>query len=75
MFAPSGTPEAIIKQLNAVLQAVVTDPALAQKWENEGFDAFPKDQLTLQAGRTFVHSEVERWGAVIRDNNIKVSQQ
>jgi tripartite-type tricarboxylate transporter receptor subunit TctC len=75
LFAPSGTPEPIIKQLNAVLQAVVTDPALAQKWENEGFDAFPKDQLTLQAGRTFVHSEVERWGAVIRDNNIKVSQQ
>jgi tripartite-type tricarboxylate transporter receptor subunit TctC len=75
LFAPSGTPEPIIKQLNAALQAVVTDPALAQKWENEGFDAFPKDQLTLQAGRTFVHSEVERWGAVIRDNNIKVSQQ
>ena len=74
LFAPGGTPEPVIKVLNTALQQAVADPALAGKWAREGFDAFPKDQLSVEAARTFMHSEIGRWGAVIRDNNIKVNQ-
>ena len=74
LFAPSGTPEPVIKTLNAALQQAVTDPALLKRWETEGFDAFPKDQLTPQAAKVFLKKEIARWGEVIRDNNIHVSQ-
>ena len=74
LFAPGGTPEAVIKTLNAALQEAVADPALLKKWAVESFDAFPKDQLSPAAARTLLHSEIVRWGGVIRDNNIKVNQ-
>jgi len=74
LYVPAGTPEPIVKRLNAALQEAVSDPALVAKWQKEGFDAFPNEQRSPDAARKFMHSEVERWGAVIRDNNIKVSQ-
>jgi tripartite-type tricarboxylate transporter receptor subunit TctC len=74
LFAPSGTPQLVIKTLNAALQKAVADPALLTRWETEGFNAFPKDQLSPQAAQAFFKKEVARWGEVIRDNNIHVSQ-
>ena len=74
MFAPAGTPEAVIKTLNAALQEAVADPGLLKRWEAEGFRPFPKDQLSPEAGAKFMHAEIARWGEVIRDNNIKVTQ-
>ena len=74
LFAPSGTPTEVIKTLNAALQEVVADPGLLKRWSAEGFQPFPKDQLSLEAARAFMHAEVTRWGEVIRDNNIKVTQ-
>lgn len=74
LFAPAKTPDAVLKKLNATLQEVVADPALVKRWKVEGFDAFPKNQQSIDAGRAFLKSEIERWGKVIRDNNIKVNQ-
>ncbi|HEX5508999.1 MAG TPA: tripartite tricarboxylate transporter substrate-binding protein [Pseudolabrys sp.] len=74
IFAPAKTPAAVLKKLNATLQDVVADPALVKRWKVEGFDAFPKNQLSMEAGRAFLKSEIARWGKVIRDNNIKVNQ-
>jgi tripartite-type tricarboxylate transporter receptor subunit TctC len=70
MFAPAGTPAEVIKALNAALQEAVSDPALVERWKKEGFDPFPKDQLSPQKARAFFESEVATWGQVIRDNNI-----
>lgn len=72
LFAPSGTPAPVIKKLNAALQEVVADPGLLERWKKEGFEPFPKDQLSLAAGAKFMRSEVARWGEVIRANNITI---
>jgi len=72
LFAPAGTPPAVIKKLNATLQEVVADPGLLERWKKEGFEPFPKDQLSIEAGAKFMHAEVARWGKVIRDNNISI---
>jgi len=74
LFAPAATPPDVIKTLNAALQEVVADPGLLKRWETEGFHPFPKDQLSPEAGAKFMHAEIERWGKVIRDNDIKVTQ-
>jgi putative tricarboxylic transport membrane protein len=74
LFVPSATPEPVVKALNAAMQEVMADPALLKRWETEGFEPFPKAQLSTAAARSFMHSEVARWGEVIRNNNIKVEQ-
>lgn len=74
MFAPAGTPEAIINKLNAALQETVSDPAILKIWAGEGVTAYPKDERTPAAARAMLKSEIARWGQVIRDNNIHLDQ-
>jgi hypothetical protein len=52
----------------------VTDPAIVKTWTAEGFSAFPKDQRSQAAAMAMVKSETARWGKIIRDNNIHVTQ-
>jgi tripartite-type tricarboxylate transporter receptor subunit TctC len=74
MFAPAGTPEPVIKTLNAALQEAVSDPTLMKTWDTEGFFTFPKEQRTAAAVNALLKSEIARWNQVIRDNNIHVDQ-
>jgi tripartite-type tricarboxylate transporter receptor subunit TctC len=74
LFAPSGTPDAVVGKLNAALQDVVADPAILKIWAGEGVSAFPKDQRSADAGRALMKSEIGRWAQVIRDNNIRLEK-
>jgi len=74
MFAPSGTPPAVIKTLNTALQEAESDPDIIKKWAAEGVTPFPKDQRSTAAAEAFFKSETARWGGIIRDNNIHVTQ-
>jgi tripartite-type tricarboxylate transporter receptor subunit TctC len=72
LYAPSGTPDAIVKTLNSTLEQVVSDPALLKIWEGEGVSPFPKDKRSPEAGAALMKSEIARWGEVIRANNIHI---
>jgi tripartite-type tricarboxylate transporter receptor subunit TctC len=74
LFAPSGTPPAVIKTLNTALQVAASDPDIIKKWAAEGVTPFPKDQRSTAAAEAFFKSEAARWGGIIRDNNIHVTQ-
>jgi tripartite-type tricarboxylate transporter receptor subunit TctC len=74
LFAPSGTPDAIVNKLNSTLEQVVADPAVLKIWAGEGVSAFPKDQRSPAAGQALMKSEIARWGKVIRANNIHIEQ-
>jgi len=74
MFAPAGTPAAVINTLNAALQDAVSDPDILKTWTKEGFAPFPKEQRSVAAANALMKSEIARWGQVIRDNNIQVTQ-
>jgi tripartite-type tricarboxylate transporter receptor subunit TctC len=74
MFAPKGTPETIIGTLNKALQNAVSDPALLRIWSAEDVTVFPSDQRSPAAASALMHSEIARWGQVIRDNNIHIQQ-
>jgi tripartite-type tricarboxylate transporter receptor subunit TctC len=74
MFAPAGTPDAVIKTINAALQETVSDPAILKTWAAEGVSPFPKDQRSTAAAIAMFKSEAARWGQVIHDNNIHVTQ-
>ena len=64
----------MIKTLNAALQDAVSDPEIIKTWADQGFTTFPKDQRTPAAASAMMRSEIERWGQVIRDNNIQATQ-
>ncbi len=70
IFAPAGTPAAVIKTLNDALQQAVADPAIVKNWAAQDVTAFPQAQRSPAAAAAFLRSEIARWGQVIRDNNI-----
>lgn len=74
IFAPSGTPEAVINKLNAALQKVVADPALLKIWASTDVEAYPKAEQSVAAAKTIFKSEIARWSEVICDNNIHIDQ-
>jgi tripartite-type tricarboxylate transporter receptor subunit TctC len=74
LFAPSGTPDAIVNELNSTLEQVVADPAILKIWAGEGVSAFPKEQRSPAAGQALMKGEIARWGEVIRANNIHIEQ-
>jgi putative tricarboxylic transport membrane protein len=75
LFAPAGTPAATVDRLNSVLQEIMTDPAVLKSWADTGVTPYPKDQRSTAAARTLLHSEIARWGQVVRDNNIEAPMQ
>jgi tripartite-type tricarboxylate transporter receptor subunit TctC len=74
MYAPAGTPEAVIKTMNTALNDVANDPEILKTWEQTGVSALPKDMRSPAAGDKFLKSEIARWGKVIKDNDIHVNQ-
>jgi tripartite-type tricarboxylate transporter receptor subunit TctC len=74
MYAPAVTPEAVIETLNAAMQEAVSDPAIVKIWDTEGFFIYPEQMRTPAAANALLKSEIERWGQVIRDNDIHVDQ-
>jgi hypothetical protein len=53
----------------------MADPALVKSWTDTGVTPYPKDQRSTAAARTLLHSEIARWGQVVRDNNIEAPLQ
>jgi tripartite-type tricarboxylate transporter receptor subunit TctC len=74
LFAPSGTPDAVVSALNDAIGQVIADPTILKIWQGEGVSAFPPDQRSAEAGRKIMQSEIARWGEVIRANNIHMEQ-
>lgn len=75
LFAPGGTPDAIVEKLNSTLQEVMVDPATLKLWADTGVAPYPKDQRSPAAARALLRSEIARWGRVVRDNNIQAQMQ
>ena len=71
MLGPAGTPPDIVARMNADMVKVLKLPAVQERLKDMGVQvsASSPDEF----GK-FVRSEVERWGKVIRENNIKAGQ-
>ncbi len=61
--AAAGVPQPVINQINASLTEVMAEPGLRQQLAVQGLDvrSLPPDAL-----KTFMASEVENWGRIIR---------
>jgi tripartite-type tricarboxylate transporter receptor subunit TctC len=69
MFAPAGTPKAIITELNKVLVELLHDKAVEKKIEEQGADV---ETTTPEELSAFVKKEGIRWKKVVDDAKITV---
>ena len=74
LYAPAGTPEPIIRKLNAALREALASPEVQKAYADTGASTYPVEQQTPEFASAVLKQEVERITAVIRENNIKVGQ-
>ena len=70
VFAPAGTPVAIVNSLNREINKLIAAPDLAERWKTLGFGEMPlktPDQFAETVKR-----DIKDWGAIVRASNIKV---
>ena len=72
LFAPKGTPKAIIERLNAAAVAALADPAVRARFAAIGQEIPPREQQTPEALRAHHKAEIEKWWPIVRQAGIKV---
>jgi tripartite-type tricarboxylate transporter receptor subunit TctC len=70
LFAPAKTPAPVIAKLNAAFKAALTDPETVKKLLAAG--AIPAPTSAEEMGE-ILKSESTRWGKIIKDRGIKIS--
>lgn len=66
LYAPKGTPPAVLKVLNDALKAAVKDPDFIKKEEGLGAVVVHDARNNPADHKKFVAAEVAKWGAVIK---------
>lgn len=71
LFAPQGTPQAVIAKLNAAVVHALADPAVRTRLASLGLEIFPREQQMPEALAAFQKAEIERWWPLIKAAGIK----
>lgn len=66
VYAPKGTPAEAIERFNAALRAALKDPAFTDRMAELGAEIVPPEKQTPEGLRTWLKSEIDKWGPVIR---------
>jgi tripartite-type tricarboxylate transporter receptor subunit TctC len=69
IYAPKGTPDAIIEKLSRTLQEALRDPELIKRFNDINTDPVSQDQATPAALNATLMSEIDRWAPIIRATN------
>jgi tripartite-type tricarboxylate transporter receptor subunit TctC len=71
LWAPKGTPKAVIEKLNAAVVLALADPAVRARLAELGYQIFPPEQQTPQALAAYQKAEIEKWWPILKAANIK----
>lgn len=69
VVAPAGTPQDIVKKVNADITKAISEPALAERMLKAGTEVKPG---TPEEFGTFISTEIAKWGKVIKDAKITI---
>jgi tripartite-type tricarboxylate transporter receptor subunit TctC len=67
LYAPKGTPPAVLAKLNAALRTALKDPELIKREEALGLTVVADERLDPAVHRKFLVAETARWSKVIKD--------
>jgi tripartite-type tricarboxylate transporter receptor subunit TctC len=69
LFAPAGTPAAVIRQINADVADALKNPEVAEKVAKAGGDQF---LTTPDEFSALLRADIAKWAQVVRDSGAKV---
>ena len=70
LYAPTGTPQAVIDKLNAEVNKALASEEIKHAYEGAGFQLPPSPNSPDQLGK-FTESEVNKWAVVIKKTGLK----
>ncbi len=70
-YAPKGTPKDIVAKLSNAFAVAMADPAVRQRIADQGMEVPPPEQQTPEGFAVYLKSEMDKWGAIIRESGIK----
>jgi len=71
-FAPKGTPEAVVKKLNAISVEAIKTKSVRERLEGLGATIVSDDRTTPAYLNQFVKSEITKWAAPIKAAGVSV---
>jgi tripartite-type tricarboxylate transporter receptor subunit TctC len=71
LYAPKGTPRAVIDKLNAAVVDALADATVRARLADIGQEIPPREQQTPEALGAFTKAEIEKWWPIIKAANIK----
>ena len=71
LWAPKGTPRAVIDKLNAVAVEAMADPAFKRRMIQLALEMPPSDELTPEALAALQKSDIAKWWPVLKAAGIK----
>jgi tripartite-type tricarboxylate transporter receptor subunit TctC len=66
LFAPKGTPPAIVQKLAGTLQIALKDPDLVKRFNEITTAPMSQDKATPEAAQATLASEIDRWAPIIK---------
>jgi tripartite-type tricarboxylate transporter receptor subunit TctC len=71
LYAPAGTPAAIVSRMNAEVERIIASPEVAAKMDSLGLEHTPNTPAQFTE---FGRNEIAKWAKIVKDGNIKVQQ-
>lgn len=73
LWAPKGLPKDVTDKLVAALKVALKDPKVKERFAGLGTEPVAETQVSPEALKTYLESEVKRWDAVIKAAGVKAS--
>jgi tripartite-type tricarboxylate transporter receptor subunit TctC len=71
LWAPKGTPPAVIAKLNSAIRIALADPTVQDRFKKVGQEIWPVEYQTPEALAAKQQAELEKWTPVILESGIK----
>jgi tripartite-type tricarboxylate transporter receptor subunit TctC len=66
LYAPRGTPKAVVDLINSALRSALKDPDFIKREEAMGAVVITDARLGPAEHKKFVEAEIQKWGPVIK---------
>ncbi|MBQ5946707.1 tripartite tricarboxylate transporter substrate binding protein BugD [Massilia sp. ST3] len=66
LYAPKGTPKAVVDTLSNALRAALKDPVVKQRFADLGTEPVADERARPEALRTHLKAEIDRWSPIIK---------